>query len=159
MGKDKTVKEKLDIIRDIFESDVSTVIMLYRRVGGDMFHQFQLTGYQIDMLVFIMKLSGYTIGKVVTGPQIAKKATKRFRNVMRPIANTLVDRGFVEYLYNDTESRYKFKVGMTELGYSFALAWRDSINRHLESDGAELVLNARFSWEKAARKKSLGLGE
>lgn len=159
MGLNKKDKERKEELRDIFEWDVSSVVMIYRRVTGDMFHQFGLHGYETDMLVFVIRLSGYTVGNVVTGPQIWKKATKRYKNVMRPIANKLVNLGYLEYLENDGASRTKFKLGMTDKAYSFALAWRDSINRHLESDGAELVLNARFSWEKAARKKSLGLGE
>lgn len=144
MGNRLTKKET----QEFYESIPARVFLCYRRVCGDLFHEYGLTGYQIDMLVFVIGLSGYTVGNVVTGSQIFKKATKRFRNVARPIANTLVERGFLEYLYTEGEKKHRYKVGMTERGYEFAHSWRLCLNKHLESDGAELVLNAKFSWEK-----------
>ena len=144
---------------EVFKLLPARVFLIQRRVMTDLYKAYGLTGYQIDMLLLVMEMGDYTVGNIVTGPMLRAKSSRRFQHVMRSIADKLVSEGFLEYLYKDGETRYGFRLGITNQAYSFALAWRDSINRHLESDGAELVLNARFSWEKAAKKKSLESGD
>ncbi len=123
------------------------MFVIHRLVSGDLWRKYDLNGYEIDFLVFTLSLAEYKIGNVVKGKDIRAKASRRFGNVMRPIANKLVSMGFLEYLTPPAHQK-EFKMGITDKGLEFANSWRESVNKHLYNEGVLFILNVRFSWER-----------
>lgn len=136
---------------EIFDLDTVKVFLVHRRVMTDLYKWFDLRGYEIDCLLAVGRECRYDIDTVVTGATLRAKASRRYNNVLGAIIDKLVSRGFLEHAeYAGQMNHYRLRI--TSQGLIFLESYRKSLNNHLSNDNAELILNARFSWEKALKK-------
>jgi DNA-binding MarR family transcriptional regulator len=136
---------------DVIGMDGVKVFLVHRRVMTDMYKQHDLTGYEIDLLLLISRECAYDIDTVVTGATLRKFISLRFERVLRPMIDKLIYKGFIEKAAF-SESISHTRIRITDKGLFFLKDFKDSLNKYLSSDGAELILNARYSWERAQKK-------
>jgi hypothetical protein len=145
IGNVERLKEKI-------KQDTVSVFMVHRRVMGDLYKEYGLTGYEIELLLVMIRLANYDVERVVKGIEISNKCGKRFRNVLGRMIDKLCYLGYIEDIGN-TGAKAHFRLKITDKAILFSESFFLSLNNRLAEDGISLILNARYSWEKEQGKK------
>ena len=148
MSNSKRVEE----LKEMFKQDTVSVFMVHRRVMTDLYKEYGLNGYEIELLLLVISISGYSTEREVKGIEIRNKCSRRFTNVLGKMVARLSSLGFIEDC-GGTGRNAHHRIRLTEKGISFSESFFLSLNRHLDNDGVSLRLNARYSWEREATKK------
>lgn len=138
---------RLDRLRQQSKELPAAIFMVHRRVMTDLYKEYDLNGYEIEFLLLVLHLGDFTLDAVVKGSDIRKKISRRFANVVRGISDKLIYRGYISDL-NAEQPRKYMRLQIREKSIEFGDSFFLSLNKQLASDGVDLILNARFRWEK-----------
>jgi hypothetical protein len=137
-----------DNIKDFVLSDFMPFFLIHRRVMGVMYHSHDLNGYEIEMLLVLLWLSGYNVDTPVSGGDIRRHVSKRFQNVVKGILSKLEYRGYVSVAEKSKLKKHFVSVSVTDEGLKFAYDFRACINELMSQSNVQLSLNHRMKWEK-----------
>ncbi len=150
-ARQKKIESEAQANVSILGMDGVKVFLVHRRVMTDLYKKYKLTGYEIDLMLLVGRECVYDIDTVVSGSMLRKFISRRFENVLGQMLDKLIYRGFLEKaVFAEGISHYRLRI--TNEGLFFLRDFRDSLNHYLTKEGAELILNARFSWERELNK-------
>lgn len=129
-------------VEDFMNSAYYAGFIVHRRVMTVLYKKYLLTGYEIDLLLVIIKLCCYNLDTEIVGSKIREKCSKRFEAVLNPMLSKLVDRGFIFDRRKDGSNKQAWHyISLTELGLEFHDLWKNTLDTMIQTERDQLVIS------------------
>ena len=141
-------------VQDYLANDNIGIFLTHRRVMTLLYKRTGLTGYQIELVLLINKLTNQDSSVCLRGSEIRRRCSKRFQCVLNSIIALLVDLGYItdSKLPSDRKQAWHY-INITQKGIDFYYLWKQTLEELLKEE-RDLLIIAISDGQKRDKNKS-----
>ena len=143
-------------VNDFLNSNYYAIFICHRRVTTVLYKRYDLTGYEIELLLTIGKLCDFSIDTEIVGSKIREKCSKRFETVLGSMLKKLVERGFINDRRKDNASKQSWHyISLTELGIGFIDIWDKTLKSLVQEEKDQLIISISNTQKRDKNKSKV----
>lgn len=127
---------------NLYLSDDSIgLFLVHRRVMTVMYKTTGLTGYEIELLLMILKLTSQDINNQIVGSAIRSRCSLRFQRVLGSMLLLLNNRGYITDTKNPNATKQAYHyINITPKAIDFFNLWHQTLHTLLKEERDQLII-------------------
>jgi len=123
------IKTNNRYVDDFMNSPFHAIFIVHRRVMTSLYKKYNLSGYEIELMLVIGMLCDYSIDNEIVGSEIRKRCSRRFACVLPGMLYKLINRGFINDRRKDNGNIQAWHyISLTSLGLEFNDVWKKELD-------------------------------
>lgn len=136
------INESSAYVNFYLSDDSIGFFLVHRRVMTVMYKTTGLRGYEIELLLLIIKLTEQDINNQVVGSQIREKCSYRFQRVLGDMLKLLTSQGYItDTRKQNTAKQAWHYVNITHKAIDFFNLWSQTLHTLLKEEKDQLIIS------------------